>query len=63
MEANPELVLFTIRDISREEANAAIRDAGLSPHPQHPPRGAGWRRSPCWAPGKTDYRALKASLK
>ncbi|HWQ08936.1 MAG TPA: AMP-binding protein, partial [Holophaga sp.] len=61
VEANPELVLFTIRDIPREAANGAIRDAGLSPiHNIRLVRRLD--RIPVLGTGKTDYRALKALL-
>jgi acyl-CoA synthetase (AMP-forming)/AMP-acid ligase II/acyl carrier protein len=60
-DANPELVLFTTRDITREDANAAIRDAGLSPI--HNIRSV--RRLdaiPVLGTGKTDYRNLRSLL-
>ena len=61
VESNPELVLFTIRDISREAANAAIRDAGLSPiHNIRLVRRV--EKIPLLGTGKTDYRALKVML-
>lgn len=61
VETNPELVLFTIRDIPREQANAAIRDAGLSPI--HNIRSVKRLEAiPVLGTGKTDYRALKALL-
>jgi len=60
-ETQAELVLFCCREISREEANAALREAGLSPlhfirriHPVE--------KIPLLGTGKTDYRALKALL-
>jgi acyl-CoA synthetase (AMP-forming)/AMP-acid ligase II/1-acyl-sn-glycerol-3-phosphate acyltransferase/acyl carrier protein len=61
VESNPELVLFTLRDISREMANAAIRDAGLSPiHNIRLVKKL--EKIPVLGTGKTDYRALKALL-
>jgi acyl-CoA synthetase (AMP-forming)/AMP-acid ligase II/1-acyl-sn-glycerol-3-phosphate acyltransferase len=61
-EESPELVLFTIRDLSREEANAALRDAGLSPiHAVR--RVVRLEKIPVLGTGKTDYRTLRASLK
>jgi long-chain-fatty-acid--[acyl-carrier-protein] ligase len=61
VETNPELVLFAIRDIPREEANAAIRDAGLSPiHNIRQVRRL--EKIPVLGTGKTDYRALKQML-
>ena len=60
-ETNPELVLFTLRDIPREAANAAIRDAGLSPiHNIRLVKKV--ERIPVLGTGKTDYRALKGLL-
>jgi long-chain-fatty-acid--[acyl-carrier-protein] ligase len=60
-ETSPELVLFTIRDLSREEANNAIREAGLSPiHSIR--RVVRLETLPVLGTGKTDYRALKATL-
>ena len=56
VEASPELVLFTVRDIPREAANGAIRDAGLSPiHNIRLVRRLD--RIPVLGTGKTDYRA------
>lgn len=58
---HPELVLFTSRDIDREDANKKIRAAGLS--------GLHFIRRvikldeiPLLGTGKTDYRALKQLL-
>jgi len=60
-EHNPELVLFTIRDITREAANAAIRAADLSPiHSIR--RVERLEKIPVLGTGKTDYRSLKARL-
>jgi long-chain-fatty-acid--[acyl-carrier-protein] ligase len=62
VELNPELVLFAIRELDREDVNNQIKAAGLSPiHnirmirliPEIPVLGT----------GKTDYRALKAVIK
>jgi len=58
----PELVLFTSRDIEREDANKKIRDAGLSG--LHSIRRVIKLDSiPLLGTGKTDYRALKEKLK
>lgn len=60
-DANPELVLFITRAITREEANVAIRDAGLSPI--HNIRSV--RKLdviPILGTGKTDYRNLRDIL-
>jgi len=56
-----ELTLFTIRGITREEANSAIREAGFSPI--HNIRTVvNLDKIPVLGTGKTDYRALKAML-
>jgi acyl-CoA synthetase (AMP-forming)/AMP-acid ligase II/1-acyl-sn-glycerol-3-phosphate acyltransferase/acyl carrier protein len=61
VDTNPELVLFTLRDIPREAANAAIRDAGLSPiHNIRLVKQV--EQIPVLGTGKTDYRALKGLL-
>jgi putative N-acetylmannosamine-6-phosphate epimerase len=61
VDTNPELVLFTLRDIPREAANAAIRDAGLSPiHNIRLVKKVA--QIPVLGTGKTDYRALKGLL-
>lgn len=60
-EQNPELVLFCVRDIPREEANSTLREAGFSPlHNirRVEPIGA----IPLLGTGKTDYRALRTLL-
>jgi long-chain-fatty-acid--[acyl-carrier-protein] ligase len=58
----PELVLFTSRDIEREEANNKIRAAGLSGlHSIR--RVIKLDQIPLLGTGKTDYRALKEKLK
>jgi len=60
-EGRVELVLFTTREISREDANAAIREAGFSPiHNVRLVRSL--EQIPLLGTGKTDYRALKALL-
>jgi long-chain-fatty-acid--[acyl-carrier-protein] ligase len=60
-ESRVDLVLFTTRPVSREEANAAIREAGFSPiHNVRLVRSL--ERIPLLGTGKTDYRALKALL-
>ena len=61
VETNPELVLFTLRGIPREAANAAIRAAGLSPiHNIRLVKKV--EKIPVLGTGKTDYRALKGML-
>lgn len=58
---HPELVLFTIRDISRETVNNYLRRSGLSG--LHNIRTVIRLESiPVLGTGKTDYRALKAIL-
>jgi len=60
-ESQPELVLFSLRPIAREAANAALREAGLSPlHFIRQTRTV--EKIPVLGTGKTDYRALKALL-
>jgi long-chain-fatty-acid--[acyl-carrier-protein] ligase len=57
----PELVLFTSRDIDREDANKKIRAAGLSGlHSIR--RVIKLNEIPVLGTGKTDYRALKQLL-
>jgi long-chain-fatty-acid--[acyl-carrier-protein] ligase len=60
-EEHPELVLFTTLDIDREQANKALRDAGLSPL-HNIRRVMKVDLVPLLGTGKTDYRALKAML-
>jgi len=56
-----ELTLFTIRGLTRDQANAAIREAGFSPI--HNIRTViNLDKIPVLGTGKTDYRALKAML-
>jgi len=56
-----ELTLFTIRGVTREEANQAIREAGFSPI--HNIRTVvDLEKIPVLGTGKTDYRTLKALL-
>ena len=61
-EPNPEIVLFTTRELDRDEVNRRLREVGLSP--LH-----GIRRIvrldaiPVLGTGKTDYRALKTLLR
>jgi long-chain-fatty-acid--[acyl-carrier-protein] ligase len=58
-ESRVDLVLFTTRPIAREEANAAIREAGFSPiHNVRLVRHL--EQIPLLGTGKTDYRALKS---
>lgn len=61
VDLNPELVLFTIRDLDREEVNNRIRAAGLSAlHNIRMVRRV--EQIPVLGTGKTDYRSLKALL-
>jgi acyl-[acyl-carrier-protein]-phospholipid O-acyltransferase/long-chain-fatty-acid--[acyl-carrier-protein] ligase len=61
VELNPELVLFTVRDLDREEVNRCIRVAGLSA--LHTIRlVVKVDAIPLLGTGKTDYRALKTRL-
>lgn len=60
-DGRPDLVLFTVDGVGRDEANAALRGAGLSPlhfirRVEHLPE------IPVLGTGKTDYRQLKARL-
>ncbi len=57
----PELVLFTVKPITREEANAIIRDAGLSAL-HNLRRVETIDAIPVLGTGKTDYRALQGLL-
>ncbi len=62
VELNPELVLFTVRELGREEVNLCIRAAGLSA--LHTIRAiVKVDEIPLLGTGKTDYRALKERLK
>ena len=55
---NPEIVLVTTKDISRDQANAALRAAGLSG--LHSIRRVHKiEEIPVLGTGKTDYRQLK----
>ncbi len=58
----PEIVLFTTRPIDRGEANALIRDAGLSGL-HNLRRVIELKELPLLGTGKVDYRALAARLK
>jgi long-chain-fatty-acid--[acyl-carrier-protein] ligase len=60
-EEHPELVLFTTLDIDREAANRCLREAGLSPL-HNIRRVVRLQALPLLGTGKTDYRALKATL-
>jgi len=61
VETNPEIALFTTIDISREDANSAIRAAGLSPiHNIRILKKVDM--IPVLGTGKTNYRELKESL-
>jgi long-chain-fatty-acid--[acyl-carrier-protein] ligase len=58
-ELNPELVLFTIREVDREEVNRRLKEAGLSGlHNIRVVRRLA--KIPLLGTGKTDYRALRA---
>jgi long-chain-fatty-acid--[acyl-carrier-protein] ligase len=60
-EGRADLVLFTTRPIAREDANNAIRDAGLSAiHNIRLVRAL--EKIPLLGTGKTDYRTLKGML-
>ncbi len=60
-ELNPELVLFTIRDLDRGDVNNKIKEAGLSAiHNIRIIRKVSV--IPLLGTGKTDYRALKQGL-
>jgi len=60
-EEHPELVLFTSLEIDRETANRCLREAGLSPL-HNIRRVVRMEALPLLGTGKTDYRALKATL-
>jgi long-chain-fatty-acid--[acyl-carrier-protein] ligase len=60
-EANPEIVLFCVRPIEREEANRQLREAGLSPL-HNIRRVMALDAVPLLGTGKVDYRALRARL-
>jgi len=60
-EEHPELVLFTTLDIDREAANRCLREVGLSPL-HNIRRVVRLQALPLLGTGKTDYRALKATL-
>lgn len=60
-ELNPELVLFTVRALERDAVNSRIREAGLSPL-HNIRRLVRVESIPTLGTGKTDYRALKATL-
>ncbi len=58
-EEQPQVTLFTVLDISREEANRVIQEGGLSPI--HSIRNVRKLDNiPLLGSGKTDYRSLKA---
>ena len=62
VDLNPEIVLFTIRELDREEVNNRIKESGLSPlHNIRLIRKI--EKIPVLGTGKTDYRALKALLR
>lgn len=61
-EEQPEVVLFTVRDVEREAVNRQIRDAGLSPL-HNIRRVVRLDEIPVLGTGKTDYRALKERLR
>ena len=53
----PEIVMFTTKKISREEANTVIREAGLSPL-HNIRKVVDIEEIPLLGTGKTNYRAL-----
>lgn len=59
---HPELVLFTIKDIDRERANALLRAAGLAPL-YNLRRVERVEAIPTLGTGKTDYRTLQSMVK
>ena len=60
-ELNPELVLFTLRDLDREEVNNRLKESGLSSlHNIRLIRKI--ERIPVLGTGKIDYQALKRML-
>jgi long-chain-fatty-acid--[acyl-carrier-protein] ligase len=60
-ELNPELVLFAVRNLDRDEVNRRIREAGLSSlHNIRAIRKVD--AIPTLGTGKTDYRALRGML-
>ncbi len=62
VELNPELVLFTLRDLDREEVNNRIKEAGLSSlHNIRLIRKI--EKIPVLGSGKTDYQTLKRILR
>ena len=61
-EDQPEIVLFTTRDVDRQTVNRQIRAAGLSPL-HNVTRVIRMEQIPVLGTGKTDYRALRDSLR
>ena len=61
-EDNPEVVLFTTKDITREEANKVIRTKGLSGL-HNVRKVVQITQIPVLGTGKTDYKLLKSQLK
>jgi long-chain-fatty-acid--[acyl-carrier-protein] ligase len=60
-EQNPELVLFTTRNLDRQTVNTKIREAGLSGL-HNIRRIIKLKEIPTLGTGKTDYRALKKQI-
>lgn len=60
-ELNPELVLFTVRNLALDEVNRRIREGGLSAL-HNIRRIVHVDRIPALGTGKTDYRALRGLL-
>ncbi len=60
-EDHPEVVLFAVRNIDRATANRHLREAGLSPL-HNISRVVRVDQIPLLGTGKTDYRALRATL-
>jgi long-chain-fatty-acid--[acyl-carrier-protein] ligase len=61
-EEHPEVVLFTTREVDRQTVNRQIRDAQLSPL-HNVTRVVRVEQIPVLGTGKTDYRALRDSLR
>lgn len=61
-EANPEIILFTTRELDRDAVNRRLREAGLSPL-HNIRRVVRLDAIPLLGTGKTDYRALRAMLR
>jgi len=62
VDLNPELVLFTIRELALDEVNRRIREGGLSPL-HNIRRIVRVDKIPTLGTGKTDYRSLRGTLR